>query len=148
MKRNIFISLLLFAATSLFSQNFYRALEPGKEQMAVYVGSYDWGPCVDKIVINTNQLQKPETLKVDDFEIERSLYQNGVMSKGELTITDVFCSDSKGNKTEGESIYITILTDVYPEAENASPFPGYLTSGVFNNYFHYKVTNDELDMHI
>lgn len=146
MKRNILIFLVLLFTSALFSQNFYKALEPGKEQMAVYVGSYDWGPCVNKIVINTNQLQKPETLKVSDFEIERSLYQNGVMSKGELTITDVFCSDSKGNKTDKESIYITILTDVYPEAENASPFPDFISSGVFNNYFHYKVTNDELDM--
>ena len=116
--------------------------------MAVYVGSYDWGPCVNKIVINTNKMQKPETLKASDFEVERSLYQNGRMSKGELTITDAFCSDSKGNKINGESIYITLLTDVYPEAENSSPFPGYLSSGIFNNYFHYNVENDEIDLEI
>lgn len=146
MKRsNLFILLSLLFSVSLFSQNFYKALEPGKEQMAVYVEACDWGPCVSKIVINTNKTQKPETLKLDDFEVERSLYKNGKMSKGELTITDVFCSDSKGNKTDKESIYITILTDVYPEAENSSPFPGYLTSGFINTYFYYTVRNDELD---
>ena len=148
MKRCIFIALIFCFAASLFSQNFYKALEPGKGQMAVYVGSYDWGPCVNKIVINTGSLQKPELLaeEADEFEVERSLYQNGRMSKGELTITDVFCSDSKGNRTDKESFYITLLTDVYPEAENASPFPNFINSGIFNNYYHYHVTNDELDL--
>lgn len=149
MKRLYLVSFFLILESLLFSQSFYSALEPGKEEMAVYVGSYDWGPCVNKIVINTNQKQKPELLKKSDFEVERVLRQkkNGVgVSKGELTVTDVFCSDSKGNRVEEESIYITILTDVYPEADNASPFPGYIAGGLFNNFYNYKITNDELDL--
>ena len=119
--------------------------------MAVYVGSYDWGPCINKIVINTENKQKPEDIKLSDFEVEKILYQKvtGIaMSKGELTLTDAFCSDSKGNRISHESNYITILTDVYPTAENSSPFPNYLSSGVFDNFFNYRVTNDDLDLKI
>ena len=148
MKRLASIVLTLLLSAGLYSQTFYKSLEPGRNQMAVYVGSYDWGPCVNKIVINTNKLQKPESLDLDDFEVERVLRERNtgiVMSKGELDLVDVFCSDSKGNKVEGASKYVTILTDVYPEAENSSPFPGYLKSGVIENFYTYRVENDELD---
>ena len=119
--------------------------------MAVYVGSYDWGPCVNKIVIHTAAKHTEESLDPSDFEVERVLYQKGSgikKSGGELTITDVFCSDSKGNKVNKASNYITILTDVYPTAENSSPFPGYISSGVFENFYSYCVENDELDLKI
>lgn len=151
MKRiSCFLITLLFAAT-LFSQTFYKSLEPGKKQMAVYIGSYDWGPCVNKIVIHTEEEYKPESLELSDFEVERVLYQKDTglrKSNGELTVTDVFCSDSKGNKIEEASCYITILTDVYPEAENSSPFPGFISSGMFENFYSYQVENDDLDFKI
>ena len=98
MKRIIFSIFTVLLASSLFSQTFYKALEPGREQMAVYVGAYDWGPCINKIVINTDKKQNPETIKVSDFEVERYLYQNDTglkKSSGELKIVAAFCSDSK-----------------------------------------------------
>ncbi len=151
MKRIAFILLTLICTGALYSQSFYKSLEPGRNQMAVYVGSYDWGPCVNKIVIHTAAKHTEESLDPSDFEVERVLYQksSGIKkSGGELTITDVFCSDSKGNKVDKASNYITILTDVYPTAENSSPFPGYISSGVFENFYSYCVENDELDLKI
>ena len=126
MKRIFVFLITLLFATTLFSQTFYKSLEPGKNMMAVYVGSYDWGACINKIVIHTEEKYKPESLKLSDFEVERVLYQKDTglrKTNGELKVIDVFCSDSKGNKIEEESSYITILTDVYPEAENSNPFP-------------------------
>ena len=118
MKRRIFfISLYLMAA--LYAQSFYKTLEPGKNQMAVYVGAYDWGPCVNKIVVHTEMSLLNEALKLSDFEVERMLLHKDTglsKSSGELTLIDVFASDSKGNKLEGESNYFTILTEVHPEA--------------------------------
>ena len=119
--------------------------------MVIYVGAYDWGPCINKIVINTEGKFKPEQLELSDFEVDSFLKQKttGIKkSNGELTLKDVFCSDSKGNKVESASSYITILTDVYPEAENSSPFPGYISSGFFDKFYNYRVTNDDLDIEI
>ena len=119
--------------------------------MAVYVGSYDWGPCINKIVIHTSKKYNPEALELSDFEVEHYVQHKSTgfaVSKDELTITDVFCSDSKGNKLDEASNYITLLTDVYPDAENSSPFPGYVYSGVVDNFYSYRVTNDELDLKI
>ncbi len=150
-KRLAIIFQILLFTTTFYAQTFYKSLEPGRNQLAVYVGSYDWGPCVNKIVINTDKEQKPESLKLDDFEVERFLREKSTglsLSKGELELTDVFCSDSKGNRVEGPSKYITILADVYPTAENSSPFPGYLQSGVIDNFFNFRVENDDLDIDI
>lgn len=151
MKRILTLLLIFTLAAALYSQTFYKSLEPGKNQMAVYVGSYDWGPCINKIVINTSKKFKPEELELSDFEVEHFIQHKSTglsMSKDELILTDVFCSDSKGNKLEEASNYITILTDVYPEAENSSPFPGYVYSGVIDRFYSYRVTNDELDIEI
>lgn len=151
MKRISFLLCLFTITTALNSQTFYKSLEPGKNQMAVYVGSYDWGPCINKIVINTQKKYNPEDLELSDFEVEHFIQHKTTglaMSKDELTLTDVFCSDSKGNRLEQSSNYITILTDVYPEAENSSPFPGYVYSGIVDNFYSYSVTNDELDLKI
>ena len=155
MKRTVFIiSLFLMTALQvLYAQSFYKSLEPGKNQMAVYVGAYDWGPCVNKIVVHTEKPLQAESLKLSDFEVERRLYHSDTgltKSSGELTLTEVFCSDSKGNPVSGESSYFTILTDVYPEAENSSPFTGFVSSGsgMFEKLYSYRVTNDELDLKI
>ena len=151
MKRiSSFLITLLFT-TTLFSQTFYKSLEPEKNQMAVYVGSYDWGACINKIVIHTEEKYKPESLELSDFEVERVLYQKDTglrKTNGELKVIDVFCSDAKGNKIEEESCYITILTDVYPEAENSSPFPGFISNTMFENFYSYQVENDDLDFKI
>ena len=119
--------------------------------MAVYVGSYDWGPCINKIVIHTSKKYNPQDLKLSDFEVEHYVQHKSTglaISKDELSLTDVFSSDSKGNKIEEASNYITILTEVHPNAENSSPFPGYLYSGVVDNFYSYRVMNDELDLKI
>lgn len=153
MKKTGFITFIFFLATALNAQSFYKSLEPGKNQMAVYVAACDWGPCVNKIVINTDRIIKPESLKLSDFEVERMLYHKDTgltKPSGELTLTEVFTSDSKGNKVPEESSYITILTDLYPEAENSSPFPGFVSSGsgLFEKFYSYKVENDELDLKV
>ncbi len=151
MKRIFVFLITLLFATTLFSQTFYKSLEPGKNMMAVYVGSYDWGACINKIVIHTEEKYKPESLKLSDFEVERVLYQKDTglrKTNGELKVIDVFCSDSKGNKIEEESSYITILTDVYPEAENSNPFPGFISNTMFENFYSYQVENDDLDFKI
>ena len=119
--------------------------------MAIYVGSYDWGPCINKIVFNIDQKINPDELNISDFIVDRILYQKDAalkMTNGPLTITNVFCSDSKGKKINTASSYITILTDVYPTAQNSSPFPGFIASGVFENFYKFRITNEKLNIKI
>ena len=135
----------------LFPQLFRDSLVPEPNQSVVYVGSYDWGACVEKIVINTGRPITPESVTAEDFEISRILYPKGTnvgMTKGELTITGAFVSTEHGEKTDSAEPYITILTDVYPEAENSNPFVSISFSGRFYNYYGYKITNSRLSISI
>lgn len=155
MKRFLILTAVIFSffSTPLFAQRFFKSLEPNENQMVVYVGSYDWGACIEKVVINTGRIidSKEFEKQKDDFEFLRMLYSkeaNLGMKKSEIEITDAFFSDSQGNKTESNGVYITLLTEVSPTAENSSPFAGYIASGVFEKFYSFKVENDDLDIEI
>ena len=147
----IFLLTIFLTIPAISAQSFYNTLEPNKNQIVVYVGAYDWGPCIEKVVINTGRNIEPEKINKEDFCLERQFYAreaNLGMRNKELTIVDAFVSDAKGNKTDGSSKYITLLTDVYPTAENSSPFVGYIATTVFEKFYNYRVTNDELNLKI
>ncbi len=149
-RKSIFLLILLFTST-IFSQTFFESLEPGENQIAVYVASCDWGPCIEKVVAHTKITFEPDSPYLKDFEIDRLIYQQGStmgIAKGELTITEVFVSDSKGNKVNTPSNYVTMLTDVYPDAENSNPFISNSASSIFELYYSYRVQNDSLNINI
>ena len=141
---------LIFLPTLASAQLFKESAEPDSNQSVVYIGSYDWGACVEKIVVNAGHLVSPQSIRAKDFEVSRVLFPKSTnigVVKGELSVTDAFSSDSKGNKVAAPSPFITILTDVHPEAENSNPFVS-LTLGSFRDYYSYKIENDSLDISI
>lgn len=142
------LSMLPFFASA---QLFQESLVPSSKQSVVYVGAYDWGPCIEKIVINAGYPVLPEKVRSDDFTVEQILYPKGTtvgMPKNELTITDTFVSDALGNRSDEPNDFITILTDVHPEAENSSPFVTIILESRFYNYYGYKISNKELGLSI
>ena len=150
--KKIAFAVLFFAFASFFSaaQVFYAELSPAAKESVVFVGAYDWGACIEKIVINAGHLVSPQAIRAKDFEVSRILFPKATnigVVRGELSVTDAFSSDSKGNRIASPSEFITILTDVHPEAENASPFVSH-TLKTFRDYYSYKIENDELDISI
>ena len=136
---------------SAFSSDFQNSLEPSAKQSVVYVGSYDWGACIDKIVVNAGKTVAPQSVRAKDFSVNQILYPkstNTGMEKGRLSITDAFCSDSKGNKIASPSAFITLLTDVHPLAENSDPFVSITFSSRFQPYYGYKIANKELEISV
>lgn len=145
----LFSILLIFLASTftLFSQDFHSKIIPGANQSAVYVGSYDWGACIDKIIINTGHQVSPQAVKLKDFKVNQILYPkdtNAGMDKGSLPLIKAFVSDSDGNETDSPSNFITLLTYVHPLAENLNPFVSISFSSRFKKYYGYKITNREL----
>ena len=127
------------------------SLEPELNQSVVYVSSCDWGPCIEKIVVNTSGTILPNRVRAEDFKVSQILYpkdSNIGVTKSTLSVTDAFTSDSKGNKISTHSNYITILTDVHPEAENSSPFVSFALSTRFSPFYGYKISNSELNISI
>ncbi len=152
-KRHFLLILLVFILPfiSHAANVFYSELEPEKREMVVYVGAYDWGGAVEKIVVNCGFTVSPRAVKKDDFEVSRIIYPVGVragISRGELKIKDAYLSDSKGSRIEKPSEYITVTFDIHPEAENLSPFFGFNPGGHIQEFFGYEVENDEIDIEI
>ena len=151
MKRFFSILLILCFSSLIFAQNFYSSLSPNVNQSVVYVGSYDWGACIEKIVINTGRLISPQEIRAKDFEVNQILYPknaNTGIVKSELTIVEAFSSDFGGNKITTPSQFITLLTDVYPNSENSSPFVSIILGERFKDYYGYKITNKSIGITI
>lgn len=141
---------LIFLPTLASAQLFKESAEPDSNQSVVYIGSYDWGACVEKFVVNVGHQISPQVIRAKDFEISRVLYPKNAgigVTKGSLSVTDAFCSDSMGRQIPSPSNFITIITDVHPKAEHSNPFVS-ITLGSFRSYYGYKIENDKLDISV
>ena len=152
MKKIILYTLAtVILSLSLNAQPFLESLVPSSNQSAIYVGSYDWGPCIEKIIINTGKSLSPQIVKAKDFEVKQILYPKSTnigMIKNNLSLKEVFLSDSEGKKTDTSSNFITLLTDVHPDSENLNPFVRIALSSRFQNYYGYQILNNELGIKI
>ncbi|MBQ5472651.1 MAG: prolyl oligopeptidase family serine peptidase [Treponema sp.] len=141
-----FCALFSFCA-NVFCERFYSTVNPKPDQFAVYVDSYDWGPCISKFVLNVGKDITQEDVILEDFEINRQVIYKGTkvsFAKGELKPVDAYICDVRGNKVEGKSSYIAICFKVHPETENNSPFVGYLMGTQFESLFGYEIEYDHL----
>ena len=133
------------------AQSFQKSAEPSVNQCVVYAGAYDWGICIDKIVVNAGKGISPQSIHAEDFSVKRILYPkdtNAGIVKSSLSVTDAFSSDMHGNKVTSVSQYITILTQVHPEAENSNPFVDISFADNFKKFYGYKIDNTKLDLSV
>lgn len=161
------ISLFLFTFFTFcaFAEDFVSEAVPNKNQAVVYVNATDFGALVQKIVVQTSKfyLQAQIDKNYDNFEVSKVLYlknSNTGISHGGWNFTQVFTSDSKGNKIEEKSNFLTFLHKISPENQkkdeddfddeisNLNPFTGSIASKEFRNLYGYKIENDELGIKI
>lgn len=164
MKKIFFFLFTLFTFSS-FAESFVSEGEPQKNQAVAYVSATDFGALIQKIVVKTSKFysQKQIDENYDDFEVKKVLYLKNSstgISRGEWNFTQVFTSDSKGNKIEEKSNFLTFLHEISPESQkkdaddfddeikSLSPFTGLLASKEFRNLYGFKIENDNLDIKI
>lgn len=163
--KKIFLFLFTLFTFSGFAQSFVSEAEPQKNQAVAYISATDFGALIQKIVVKTSKFysQKQIDENYDDFEVIKVLYLKNSstgISRGEWNFTQVFTSDSKGNKIEEKSNFLTFLHEILPENQkkdeddfddeikNLSPFTGSLASKEFRNLYGFKIENDDLDIKI
>lgn len=153
------IFLLLFCCLSIFAADVFDAVsplaaaaEPAKNRYVLVINSYDWGPVADTVIMNTGKSFTADKIKAKDFEVTRIFAPEeqakiGLgFSKGERDVVDAYISDSKGNRIEGESNFITLKLSVIPEDASGNPF----IKAIFytGTLYGLKIENDELDFTI
>lgn len=172
MKKNLLV-FFIFLTFQAFPQTFLDKAEPQKNQAAVYISAEDFGPAVEKIVVQTQNFysQKQIDENYGDFEISKILFLKNAgtgFPHGEWNFTKIFTSDPYGNKIEGKSNFLTFLHEIKPinhkneennendfdddnfadEISNLSPFTGSVASTEFRNLYGYKIGNDALGIKI
>lgn len=169
MKKNLLI-FFIFLTFQAFPQDFSAKAQPQKNLAAVYINAEDFGPAVEKIVVQAQNFysQKQIDENYDDFKISKVLFLKNAgagFSRGEWTFTSVFVSDENGEKIDGKSNFITFLHEIKPvehgdyendfdndsfaeEISNLNPFTGAIASKKFRNLYGYKIENEALNLKI
>lgn len=172
--KKIFSIIFILLTFSAFALDFVNEANPEKNQAVVYVSAEDFGPAVEKIVIKTQKSFSQNKIdeNFSDFKVNKVLFvknSNVGVSHGEWSFTKVFTSDSKGDKIEEKSNFLTFLHEIKSknqekrsddedlddildaeneEFEEINPFAGSVASKGFRNLYGYKIENDELDIKI
>ena len=153
------IFLLLFCCLPIFAADVFDAVsplaaaaEPAKNRYVLVINPYDWGPVADTVIMNTGKTFTADKIKAKDFEVTRIFAPEEQakigfgFSKGERDVVDAYISDSKGNRIEGESNFITLKLSVIPEDASGNPFiKAIFYTGTLCGL---KIENDELDFTI
>ncbi len=161
-KKSAVFDLFLLLLTPIFALQYDFVFEeekiPADKELVIYVTAYDWGPAVEKIVLNAGKeidigYFLSEEFDLSEFEVtketRRSSNHNSRASTTEtdLTPSSIFLSDAYGNKVDGNSKYLTVLLEYPPESEDASPFTDSVMKRAHEIYG-YRLENDDLDLEI
>jgi len=102
-----------------------------KDTYSLVINGYDWGPAVDKIVVNTGAEVSKKKLKAQDFSVAITTQAFSWTSfppemktvTGERKITSIYLCDAQGNPT-GDSAgnHIAMEMEVHPEDPFCNPF--------------------------
>ena len=109
---------------------------PGAVGYKVIIAGHDWGPSIDKLVLELDRKIDASSVDKDDFSVyvERKDPANGRIlklkettgktaheSKGVRELVDAYASDAAGDK-RAEGKFITLVMEIGPTQELAMPF--------------------------
>ncbi|MCH4009827.1 prolyl oligopeptidase family serine peptidase [Companilactobacillus sp.] len=122
--KKIFLVLLLFFSTLLglqfvINSNTVQAgVQNSNYQMIAH--SYDWGPAIDQVVINTDQAVKSKDLNDQTFTVNSS---NPYIESTPREVTKAYLSDAQGKTVKSNSSnYLTLDLKVAPDLTISDPF--------------------------
>lgn len=119
-------------------------------EYAIYVNGYDWGPGIDKIILNAGKQIVSGKVQASDFIVEVSQlcmdwksFSPRLMD-GTRTVKKAYVSDSEGNASKKDS-FITLELSVHPDDPFSNPF--IFTKEMMNKWSEiceYKISNKKL----
>ena len=147
MKKKIFLMLFIFLAIGLAGCEAKNMDESGTTQQhfegvkyTTVTRGYDWGPAIDKLILDFGTAIDENTLNNDVFEVKsiRTYAENSFMGsstkekdhEAKRQITNVYLCDARGDKTD-DGEYVAIKMKVGPNVIEGSPY-NYNFSNGFN----------------
>lgn len=84
---------------------------------------HDWGPAIDKIILDLDQNVESKQVNLNSFLVwvKQTDKDNQELNHSQRTVVNAYTSDASGNET-GNSRYITLELEIGPTLSNGSPF--------------------------
>ena len=149
MKLPIFLNnLLVFSLMFLMIQQVRTQENPDTGTYNIIIEGYDWGPAVNKVIIELDS--KVNTVDAENYQVEVKRSMDGVEfrpkeASGKREIVYAYVSDEKGRK-KAEGNYVTLTLYVSPNHVLGSPIKYIRTNNRGSNlWIDYKITVTNTD---
>ncbi|MBR4374643.1 MAG: hypothetical protein IKP49_09810 [Treponema sp.] len=151
-----FVFLILISSAKIFPATILPEKVPEENSFVVHFSAEDFGACISKIVIHTENKIMPQSVHSSDFVVKRMTRKTGKRIyiekfNSEIECSDAFVSDENGNKIESESNFVTLSFDIRPENFRTL---NVLTTGLsksvgkVDDFFSYTIINKKLGLSV
>lgn len=136
--------------------NLIEKASPASDEYVMFIDVYDWGPAVDKLVINLGKKVKDGKISASSFDVDVVISSSsdkadkgrGVI-KGNRKVTDAYFTDKDGNKIKDSSgQYVCLELESGPDVSLCNPFLHLPVTAKFDQAYGMRIENEKLDISI
>ena len=129
---------------------------PATDEYVMFIDAYDWGPAVDKVLLNLGKKYKTSKLSASDFDVDVVISSSsdkadkgrGIV-KGSRKVTAAYLTDKDGNKDkEGSSQYVCLELESGPDVSACNPFLQLPLTAKFDQAYGMRIENEKLGISI
>ncbi len=122
-----------------------------ENQFAIVVNGYDWGPGVDKIILNVGKEISSDEINAEDFSVAVTMpvvdWTTFSVNEGtqNRSVTKVYLSDENGTEVSKNTNFVSVELSVHPADGFSNPFLfGTNFMNTWANPYTVSVTNEKL----
>ncbi|MCR5623410.1 MAG: prolyl oligopeptidase family serine peptidase [Treponema sp.] len=129
---------------------------PASDEYVMFINTYDWGPAVDKLIVNIGKKVKGSKISQSDFDVDIVVSSSsdkadrgrGVV-RGSRKVTEAYLVDKDGNTDkENSSQYVCLELESGPDVSGCNPFLHLPVTAKFDQAYGMRIENEKLDLSI
>ncbi|MBQ6566890.1 MAG: prolyl oligopeptidase family serine peptidase [Treponema sp.] len=130
---------------------------PASDEYVMFISTYDWGPAVDKLIVNLGKKTKDSKISASAFDVDVVISTSsdkadkgkGIV-KGSRRVTAAYMTDKDGNelKKGDSSQYVCLELESGPDISICNPFLQLPVTAKFDQAYGMRIESEKLGISI
>ncbi|MBP5465811.1 MAG: prolyl oligopeptidase family serine peptidase [Treponema sp.] len=128
---------------------------PASGEYVMFINVYDWGPAVDKVVLNVGKKVRDSKLSATAFDVDIVISTSSGKAddgrgliKGSRKVTKAYLTDKNGKAGEKDSQYVCLELESGPDISACNPFLQLPVTAKFDQAYGMRIENEKLGISI